>query len=167
MECSIRGCNKPSRNVRKGMCHMHYMRVRRYGTPFHERKGRDPHAMSRHPMYAAWSQMINRCHNPNNSSYGRYGARGIYVCDRWRHGEDGRYGFQCFLEDMGERPEGMTLDRHPDPAGPYAPGNCRWATLKQQRANITQAGDRRMREGMSRGVKAYWTTWRESRAAGE
>ncbi|MGI9408443.1 MAG: hypothetical protein ACR2OV_00110 [Hyphomicrobiaceae bacterium] len=99
--------------------------------------------------------MISRCHNLNNSSYERYGARGIYVCDRWRT------DFRNYLEDMGERPEDKTLDRI-DPYGPYSPENCRWATIKEQRANITTEGDRRMREGISKGVKAYWREWRKT-----
>lgn len=108
---------------------------------------------SKHPLYRAWAGMVNRCRNPNNSSYGRYGARGIYVCDRWRT-------FENFLADMGERPEGMTLDRI-DPTGPYAPGNCRWADITTQRRNISADGDRRMREAMSEGVKRRWAEWRE------
>lgn len=98
--------------------------------------------------------MVNRCHNPNNYSYPRYGGRGITVCERWR-------SFENFLADMGERPEGMTLDRI-DGTGPYAPENCRWATIREQRANITPEGDRRMRTAMSAGVKRHWREWRQT-----
>jgi hypothetical protein len=112
----------------------------------------------KHPLYTAWAGMVNRCHNPNNSSYARYGARGIGVCDRWR------YSFDNFLADMGDRPDGMTLDRI-NPSGPYAPANCRWATLAEQRRNISAEGDRRMREAMSAGVKHRWREWRKTRAA--
>jgi DNA-binding transcriptional regulator YiaG len=99
--------------------------------------------------------MVGRCHNPNHSSYGRYGAQGVYVCDRWRA------KFANFLTDMGERPEGMTLDRI-DPRGPSSPGNCRWADTKTQRRNISPEGDRRMREAMSQGVRRRWAEWRDS-----
>jgi hypothetical protein len=71
--------------------------------------------------------MHQRCRDANHKSYHDYGGRGITVCDRW---DD----FENFLADMGERPEGMTLDRI-DPNSNYGPGLCRWATPKQQAAN--------------------------------
>lgn len=72
--------------------------------------------------------MLNRCENPKNDSYEDYGGRGITVCERW-------HKFENFLEDMGERPEGMTLDRWPDNDGNYEPGNCRWTTRLEQNNN--------------------------------
>jgi len=107
-------------------------------------------------MYGAWAGMVNRCHNPNNSSYDRYGARGIVVCDRWRT------DFAAFLADMGERPDGMTLDRI-DPAGPYAPDNCRWATPTVQRQNITEAGRERQRAGASAAATRQWADHRAAK----
>lgn len=77
--------------------------------------------------YNIWAAMIQRCTNPQNKDYRLYGARGITVCERWRE-------FPNFLEDMGEKPVGLSLDRI-DNDGNYEPGNCRWATASQQRAN--------------------------------
>ena len=87
-----------------------------------------------HPLYQTWSSMLNRCYNPKNKSYNYYGQRGIRVCDRWRFGENGEHGFECFLADMGPRPAGNSLDRI-NSSGNYEKSNCRWATAREQSNN--------------------------------
>lgn len=78
-------------------------------------------------LYKMWSMMVDRCHNPRNQSYERYGGRGITVCDRWRK-------FINFYEDMGEKPGGMQLDRIDNNKG-YFKENCRWTTSQQNNRN--------------------------------
>jgi hypothetical protein len=78
--------------------------------------------------------MFQRCTNPNNDDYPDYGGRGITVCERWC----GKHGFENFLHDMGERPEGKTLDRK-NVNGNYCKSNCRWATAHEQRINQRRA----------------------------
>lgn len=74
--------------------------------------------------YASWQAMMNRCYREQDKSYARYGGAGIRVCDMW-------HLFEHFLSDMGERPPGLTLDRL-DASKDYEPGNCRWATAREQ-----------------------------------
>jgi hypothetical protein len=74
----------------------------------------------------SWRDMIERCTNKNHPQYNDYGGRGITVAERWHE------SFWVFFRDMGIRPPGKTIDRYPNPAGNYEPGNCRWATKKEQ-----------------------------------
>jgi hypothetical protein len=90
-----------------------------------------------------WINLRDRCNNPNNNRYEKYGGRGIKCCERWND-------FLNFLEDMGPKPEGMTLDRI-DVNGDYTPENCRWAD------NFTQARNQNIRKDNTSGVRGvYW-----------
>lgn len=91
------------------------------------RRGNFIHALRNSKTYTSWDSMIQRCSNPTRASYKNYGGRGISVCDEWKV-------FTNFYRDMGERPEGKTLDRINN-EGNYELKNCRWASRKEQRNN--------------------------------
>ena len=88
------------------------------------------HGMTETDIYKIWTGMLTRCFNPNCPAYKWYGARGVVVCDEWRG------SFPAFLSYIGARPSKKhSVDRFPDNAGNYEPGNVRWATPHQQRMN--------------------------------
>jgi hypothetical protein len=88
------------------------------------------HGLTGHYLYGTHNTMKQRCGDPNATNFKNYGGRGIKVCNRWL----GTDGFPNFLADMGERPNGMTLDRI-DVNGNYEPSNTRWADVETQQNN--------------------------------
>ena len=77
--------------------------------------------------YICWQQMLSRCRNPNDTSFSYYGGRGITVCELW-------FSFENFLADIGESPEGLTIERV-DNDGNYSKNNCIWASQYVQQNN--------------------------------
>ena len=126
MICSVEDCNKKIHA--KNLCNAHYRRFLKTGSTEikHEREyGFDN---KKHPLYNTWIGMRQRCNNKNHTHYSRYGGRGVVVCDRWDN------SFQAFITDMGDKPEGLTIDRVNND-GNYEPDNCRWATYSTQAYN--------------------------------
>jgi hypothetical protein len=80
-----------------------------------------------HYLYDTWKTIRQRCNNPRCKAYPNYGGRGIYLASEWND-------FWTFVKDMGERPEGFSIERK-DNDGPYAPWNCVWADRKAQNSN--------------------------------
>lgn len=121
--CSCGGESEvPTRSLRSG-------NARSCGCVAREKaaKRRSTHGRSGTPIYGMWRRMIQRCEDVNCGDYKYYGARGITVCTAW-------HDFPTFLMDVGERPDGMTLDRIDNDSG-YKPGNVRWVTRQEQMAN--------------------------------
>jgi hypothetical protein len=90
------------------------------------------HGMTKTRTFKSWESMKQRCLNVNAPDYVAYGGRGISICRKWT------LSFNNFLEDMGERPEGTSLDRI-NVNGSYEPANCRWATRSEQQRNKTNS----------------------------
>lgn len=95
--------------------------------PVHGHIRRANGKITRSPTYRSWTGIRTRCLNPNDATYQRYGAKGVTMCERWNK-------FENFLADMGERPEGKSIDRIDNSKG-YEPSNCRWATVQEQSEN--------------------------------
>ena len=106
------------------------------------------HGMSGTPANRSWHAMIDRCNNPDHLSYKNYGGRGITVCDRWLK-------FENFFEDLGERPDNLTLERKDNELG-YFKENCCWETRTKQQRN--QRTSKRNKTGI-RGI--YWDKHRQ------
>lgn len=116
---------------------------------------------TKRPEYSVYRQMLDRCYLRTAPNFKWYGGKGVTVCERWRRGTNELTAFQAFMADMGERPEGLTLERD-DPHKPYEPSNCRWATWSEQALNkrehhmshFEREALRKMRSEARRGEKS-------------
>jgi len=123
------------------------------------------HGMSKTATYKSWCGMIERCENESNKRYSSYGGRGIRICDRWRQ------SFEFFVEDMGIRPDGLSLDRI-DNNGDYEPSNCRWANARGQARNrrsniwVEYQGDRLLISDWAKRLGIQRTTLEYRKKAG-
>lgn len=116
--CKVDGCDGKYQS--KGYCGKHNARLLRYGSVDIVKAVR--HGKKWTSEYFAWCSMKQRCTNPKDKGYPRYGGRGIKVCDRWMN------SFMNFLEDMGEKPfPEYQIDRSDNDLG-YSPDNCKWVT---------------------------------------
>lgn len=102
------------------------------------------HGLSEHPIYSVWYNMINRCHNPNNPHYFRYGGKGVEVCEEWRFDITSFYNY-CIENGWNEN---LTIDRI-NTHGSYTPDNCRFITIKQNVWNTQQQGGASRYKGVS------------------
>jgi len=113
-----------------------------------------------HPFkheYTSWRHMLQRCTNPNATSYADYGGRGIHVCERW-------LSFDSFLEDMGPKPSSKHQIDRVNNSGHYSPDNCKWSTAVEQNCNrrdtrrITFDGATQSLRAWCRELGIPWTT---------
>jgi hypothetical protein len=108
------------------------------------------HGLSHTRAYKCWHGMLARCFDPRNKDYLDYGGRGITVCENWRE------SFLAFYADMGDPPDGLTLNRFNND-GSYELSNCGWATRVEQAANRRppQHSKRRRKRSSSAALQAY------------
>ena len=122
--CSESGCGNKAHS--RGLCQAHYWQFRKANP---EKVARyEKHFRKDKSTYSIWKQMKARCYSPYSTSYNRYGARGVTVCQEWLDSYD------AFVRDMGNRPQGLQIDRIDNEKG-YCKENCRWVTPAENSRN--------------------------------
>jgi hypothetical protein len=135
--CKINNCNKEFESPILYVNSEKWNRVKSCGCYQKKRVAETGHKNATHGKsttseYYVYKTMLARCYNPNNSEYHRYGAIGITICDRWL---EKKTGFPNFYSDMGPKPDKKLSIERVNNLGNYEPGNCIWATSKQQGRN--------------------------------
>lgn len=127
------------RTCTTGECTRKHFAMNKCRRHYYRKNEADPvrHGMGGTPTYQSWVSIRSRCNNRNHQNYEMYGGRGIRVCSRWD-------SFILFYEDMGDRPEGLTLDRK-DTSQDYCKDNCEWVKQVTRRRN--RSGNCRNRTG--------------------
>lgn len=129
--CTIENCQNPYKA--SGLCNNHY--AMNFYHNHKKLKTRENVNVTHHgrylPEYNIWTKMLQRCYNPNDAGYYKYGARGITVCDRWKNID----GFENFILDMDWRINSEYSINRLNNDGPYSPDNCDWAKAPAQQAN--------------------------------
>lgn len=157
-----------ARSVPKKGCGIMKVPARRPMPSCHPLRG----SARKHELYSMYSGMFLRCYNPKSTSYRSYGARGISVCDRWSTGQAGAMGFWNFVDDMGDRPCGYTIERRDFNSG-YCPENCYWLPREEQnkpgrrRVRVDYTGIQGEKHGMSKLTDAQRAQIKKARLEGE
>ena len=134
-ETVVRGTNLTNRKTKSCGCYADEFRKTLEDTAKQER---------RHVTHKSYTLMMQRCYQQDHKHYFHFGAEGIEVCNRWRFGENGKTGWECFFEDMGPKPLNYALGRK-DKLGLFNKDNCKWTTSNNQFADV-------MRSGRPRGI---------------
>lgn len=163
-KCSVEGCmDIVGKHGGHNMCAKHLRKEwgKRVGYKhIYKKVTSGKRGATKYPEYGSFISMRDRCRNPKNPAYKNYGAKGVKVCDRWCN--ESTDSFWNFIEDMGRRPKGYSLDRI-DPNGDYCPENCRWVDRHTQNTNYrniqSDTGEHNIYKARNHGVikENVWT----------